>query len=164
MSYTALLKIDGIKGDADIESHKGEIEVLAVSHGVQAPRKLTGPQQSASVADHKDQDLVVTSTMGIGSPKLFEAAVTGKHFPKAVVTFLSVSPSGKVSEFMIITMSDVVVSSIVPVAHDTYANSEPAPMQDMTLNYGKIEWEFKPIEEAKSTGPVKTSWDLKSGK
>lgn len=165
MSYTALLKIDGIKGDANIPSHEGEIEVDAVRHAVRSPAQKTDGAPDPGSGDRKDHELVIASSVGPGTPKLFEAVVTGKHLPKAVVTFLSMSPTGKVSEFMIITMTDVVVSSIHPISPGrTFSAIEPTPKQEVTFNYGKIEWEYKPIEDAKSTGPVKTAWDLKSAK
>ena len=165
MSYTSLLKIDGIKGDSDIPSHAGEIQVLSFRHGVHAPVTGLGHGQLESGPElaRKDHEIVVSSSMGPESPKLFELAVTGRHLPKAVITFLSLSPNGTVSEYMVITMSDVIVSRIAPLEHGrTFRSDDPAPLQEMTLNYGKIEWEFKPIDEAKSTGPVKTSYDLKS--
>src|SRR5262245_49906161 len=138
MSHTALLKIDGIKGEATLPSHQGEIELDAVRHEVRSPKKMDARDPRTEVAEH---EVVVTSSVGPGTPKLFEAVVTGKHFPKATVTFLSVSPSGKVSEYMVITMSDVIVSSIHPISHGkTYSESDPTPKQEVTFNYGKIEW------------------------
>jgi type VI secretion system secreted protein Hcp len=160
------MKIEGMKGDSNVPSHEGEIELLSVSHKVASPAKAkpTGQVRTANDTDHTNHELVVTSPLSTASPKLFEAAVTGRHLPKAVITFISTSPSGKVSEYLVITMSDVLVTNVSPSVFVRGQGGDVPTAQDMTLNYGKIEWEYKPIDEAKSTGPVKTSFDLKSHK
>jgi type VI secretion system secreted protein Hcp len=128
MASDQYLQIDGIKGESTDSQHKDWIEVLSYSQsaGAAAPgaadaKKTSGPS-----------DILITKKMDSSSPMLQKLCSSGKHIPKAT---LHVMRSG--AEPATAEMSDVTVSKISP--NDKAAG---APMESVTLNYGKIQWTY----------------------
>jgi type VI secretion system secreted protein Hcp len=89
------------------------------------------------------------------SPHLYQACANGKHYPTAT---LVVRKAGEPFDYFSIRLQDVRVSS-VKLAHST---ERDVPMEEVTLNYGKITWSYDP-QNAKD-GKVEKGWDLKTNK
>src|SRR5262249_34909915 len=93
------------------------------------------------------------------TPTLFLACVTGQHIKKAVLTCRKAG--GKQEEYLKITLTDVLVSSYT-VGH---GHDHERPIDQVSLNFGKIEKEYREQKPDGSLGPpVKTGFDVKQMK
>jgi len=150
------LKIDGIPGESTDAKHKNEIEILSYSWSEYQPAGGgAGGGIGAGRVDMKDFKF----TMGYSkaSPKLFLACARGEHIKSAVLTVL-LAREVQV-EFLKWTFSDVLVTS-----YQTNCSGD-WPLDQITINFSKIEVEYKELDEMGNVkGTTKAYWDLKSNK
>ncbi len=148
------LKVGGIQGESLDKAHVGEIDVMSFSWGAsQTGSSVTGGGAGAGKVSM--QDFHFTMPTSSASPALLLAVATGKHFPEAVLT---VRKAGKDSQdYLIYTLKDVLVSSY-QVSGST---EDVRPAESLTLNFAKIEIEYRPIDADGRLGtPVKACFDL----
>jgi type VI secretion system secreted protein Hcp len=157
MSQVCFLKIDGIEGDSLDKQHKGEIEVLSWSWG--ESQSTPSPGGGAGAGKVNLQDAQFTMLTSKASPKLFLAGASGQRFKAATLTCRRSDQSTPV--FLKITLSDVLVSSF----STNGASSEQLPIDQLSLNYSKIVYEFIPQKpDGSPDTAVKAGWDVKGNK
>jgi type VI secretion system secreted protein Hcp len=130
-------KIGDIKGESIDSKHKGEVEVLSWSWGVSQSGKIgEGAGGAAGKASFNDFNFV--HRIDKASPVLLKWCATGEHIKEATIT---VRKAGKdQQEFLIIKMSDIIVTSVNPsVSGDAAATAEAVALQ-----FAKVELEYKP--------------------
>ena len=106
------------------------------------------------------QDFHFVMKVNKASPKLLQACACGEHIKKAV---LICRKAGKdQQEYLKITLSDLIVSSYQTGGS---SGSDVLPTDQISLNYSKIEFEYKE-QKADGTlgGAVKGGWNLKENK
>ena len=153
------LKIDGIEGESHDSKHKGEIDVQSFSWGeTQSGSHAAGGGGGAGKVSMQDFHFVMN--VNKSSPKLMLACANGEHIKKAVLTCRKAGKDQQ--EFYKITLSDVLVSSFQTGGN---GHSDIVPTDQISLNYAKIEWEYKE-QKADGTlgGAVKAGFDLKQMK
>jgi len=153
------LKIDGIEGESQDSKHKNEFQLLSFEFGANQAhaRDFVGGGHGAGKASFSDFTFV--KQVDKGSPKLMGACATGHHIPKAV---LVVRKAGKDQhEYLKVTFSDILVSHITAFGD----GKSPLPLDEIKLNFAKVEFEYK---EQKSDGSLggatKWGYDLKQQK
>jgi type VI secretion system secreted protein Hcp len=154
-----LLKLDGIKGESTDAKHKDEIEVESFSWGLTQPGSFaTGGGGGAGKVAF--QDIHFTSRVSVASPNLMVACASGQHIKVATLT---VRKAGKdQQEYYIVKLSDNLVSSYQSGGSE---GSNALPVDQFSLNFSKIEFEYKSQKPDGSLGaPVKGGWDLKANK
>ena len=129
-------------------------------HGVRRRRELTpaGGGGGAGKVDMQDFHFVMGANKA--SPKLMLACASGEHIKKATLTCRK---AGKDQQpYMTVVMSDLLVSSFQTGGS---AHGSEVPNDQISLNYAKIEWEYKE-QKADGTlgGAIKAGWDLKANK
>lgn len=153
------LKIDGVPGESTDEKHKGEIDVQSWSWGETnaGDAAQRGGMGAGKVAM---QDFHFVMNVNKASPKLMEKCATGEHIGKAVLVCRKAG--GGQQEFLTVTLSDFMVSSYQSGGS---GHSEIVPTDQISLNFSKIEFEYKE-QTAKGTlgGSVKAGYDLKLNK
>jgi type VI secretion system secreted protein Hcp len=151
-----LLKIDGIKGESTDAKHKDEIEIESFSWGAtQSGTFAAGGGGGAGKVSF--QDIHFTTRVNVASPNLMLACATGQHIKSAVLT---VRKAGKdQQEYYIVKIGDSLVSSYQSGGSE---GSSTLPVDQFSLNYAKIEFEYK-MQKADGTlgAGVKGGWDLK---
>ena len=150
------LKIDGIEGESHDEKHPGEIQLDSWSWGAsQGGTMSAGGGGGAGKVNM--QDFHFTMTVNKAAPKLVLACASGQHIPKAV---LICRKAGKEQqEFLKYTFSDLLVSSYQTGGS---GGSSALPVEQISLNYTKIEIEYKEQKADGSLGGAVTAgWDLK---
>jgi len=148
------LKIDGVEGESPDGKHKGEIELLSFSYGATQPGSA-GHGGGSGIGKVQVQDFHFSKYLDKASPKLFEFCATGKHTPKVVLTCRKAG--GEQQEYLKLTLSEVIVSSI----QNSGSGGDSLPTESVTLNFSKIEIEYKGQDEKGNlTGVVKAGWDL----
>lgn len=144
-AFDFFLKIDGIEGSSKDDKHKGEIEILDFTFTLSFQKTL------------QFDDLSFVTAIEKSTPKIFLACVKGDHIKQALITCRKAG--GNQEEFLKITLSDFIVSFLKIADLGT---ADPVPMAFFTLNYSKIEMEYKE-QKADGTlgGPIKAGWNLK---
>jgi type VI secretion system secreted protein Hcp len=160
MAIDYFLKIDGISGESVDAKHKGEIDVEAWSWGETHPASPgAGAGGGGGAGKVQMQDLNFTAKFSTASPDLILACASGKHFKSAVLT---ARKAGKEQlEFLTFSLSDVLVS-----AYQTGGvEGEVVPGDSVSLNFAKIQVEYKPQKPDGSLGAsIKAGWDVKQNK
>ena len=91
------------------------------------------------------------------TPKLLLACANGEHIPKG--TLFARKAGKEQQEYLKITLSDLLVSG-----YHTSGNGQ-LPVEEISINFGKIEVEYKEQKQDGSlAGVVKSGYDLKQNK
>ena len=150
------LQIDGIEGESTDQSHLNEIDVLSWSWGeTNAGTQAYGGGGGAGKVSMQDFNFVMTYNKA--SPKLMLACATGQHIPGAVLTCRKAG--GEQQEYLIVTFTDLLISS-----YQTGGSSgDVVPVDQISFNYTKVEFEYKPQNRDGSLGsPITAGYDLKA--
>jgi type VI secretion system secreted protein Hcp len=136
MAVDIFAKIGDIKGESLDSKHKDEVEVLSWSWGVSQSGSITGGGGGAGKASFNDFNF--THHVDKSSPGLLRACATGSHIKDATIT---VRKAGKgQQEFLIIKMSDVIITSVNPSGSGDAA----ATAESVALQFAKVNLEYKP--------------------
>jgi len=155
------LKLDGIEGESTDDKHKNEIELESWSWGVTNSGVGHHSGSTGSGAGKATfQDIHFVSKLSKASPKLFLASATGQHIPTAVVTCRKAG--GDQQEFLTVKLSDLLVSSYQVGGS---GHGDIVPVEQCSLNYSKVEWEYKQQDAKGSVGsPVKVGYNVAANK
>jgi type VI secretion system secreted protein Hcp len=161
MAVDYFLKIDGIKGESRDAKHAGDIEIESFSFGVSnggsvEPGGRTGGGR-AGRASFDDFTFVMRASTA--SPQIFQACASGQHLGSAILT--ARRSGGDQQDFLKYTLTDVLVSRYQQAA----ASESSLPLDQMSLNFAKVQVEYRPQSEKGSLeAPVTAGWDLKLNK
>lgn len=158
MAVDYFLKIDGIDGESADSKHKNSIDVESWSWGeTNAGSHASGGGGGAGKVTMQDFHFVMK--VNKASPKLFLACATGDHIKKAEL--LCRKAGKEQQEYLKITMSDLLVSS-----YQTGGSSgDVIPVDQISMNFAKIEWEYKEQKPDGSLGAAaKAGYDVKANK
>jgi len=152
------LKLDGIEGESQDDRHKGEIHI--VSYNLAAANSgSAGSNLGSGVAKAKVQDITFTKVVDKSSPNLFISCCSSKPISTAVFTVRRAGE--KPQEYLLITLTDVFVSSFDHMASDTGG----LPSESVSLNFSKIKFEYKPQLADGTLGPtIAKTYDIKANK
>ena len=151
------LKIDGIEGESTDSKHKGEIEILSFSWG--ETQTVGGPGGGSRARKVQMQDFNFVMTANKASPKLLLACASGQHLKDA--RFVARKAGKSQNEFLVYKFTDILVSSYQTGG----SGGETLPMDQVSLNFGRIEVEFRPQKPDGSLGSsVNAGWDVKKNK
>lgn len=124
-----------VKGESKQDGYENQIEILSFSWGVsQAGGFSYGG--GGGVAKANLQDLSVSYRQCAASVKIMQFCAGGKHLDSAMLTCLKAS-GDKQDKYMTYTLTDVVVSS-----YQSGGSGDDMPIESMSLNFAKIEFEF----------------------
>jgi len=150
------LKLKGIEGESSDKSHKNEIELQSWSWGAtNAGSHASGSGGGAGKVQIQDFHFVML--INKASPKLFLACASGEHIPEALLTCRKAGKEQQ--EFFKVKFSDLLVSSFQTGGS---GHGDVVPTDQISLNFAKIEFEYKPQNADGSLGgSVNTGWDQK---
>ena len=152
------LKIEGIEGESQDRSHRGEIDILDYSWGEENSPPMHGGGGGAGRVNA--QSFNFTMKVNKASPKIFLAVADGRHFRSAVLTVRRTDEQR--AEFLTWTLSDVVITSY-QTAVGTEAN--PFPVDRFSLVFSKVEIAYKPQKADGTLGPpVRAGWDFQTNR
>jgi type VI secretion system secreted protein Hcp len=166
MAQLSFLKIDGVPGESFINARTDWIEILSYAHGISQAglfgSLIGGSGFSGGQAVHEDIRLV--KALDKASPLLFAACCEGQIFKQAVLEVVEPSSAtGAIAVALKVTLSGVVITAFRPTAD---ANNIQPPLEEISLNYRQIVWEYTPYSQTGAPQPViRAGWDLdKNGK
>lgn len=154
MASDMFLKLEGIPGESTDSKHKEEIEVLSWSWGeTNAATGASGGGRGAGKVSMSD--IVISKEVDKSTPKLALACATGEHVPEAVLTVRRAG--GEQQEYLQIKLTDCLVTSY----QMSGSNGGGVPSESFSLNYTKIEWQYKPQKpDGTLDSPQVTGYDL----
>jgi len=158
-SVDYFLKIDGIDGESKADKHEKDIDVQSFSWGASQTGSFAygGGGGAGKV---QMQDFHFTMYHNAASPHLFLACATGEHIDKAVLTCRKAGKEQQ--EFLKVTLHEVLVSSFQTGGS---GGADILPQDQISLNFAKIEVEYKEQAEKGSLGgSIKKMFDLKTVK
>ena len=158
MAADIFAKIGDIKGESLDVKHKDELEVLSWSWGVSQSASIGGGGgQGQGKASFKE--LNFTHAIDKSSPVLMKACATGSHIKDATIT---VRKAGKgQQEYLIIKMSDVIVTGVSPSGSGEAAGVT----ESVALNFAKVAVEYKPIKaDGSLDAGIHFKYDIKTQK
>ncbi|MCI0564928.1 MAG: type VI secretion system tube protein Hcp [Nitrososphaera sp.] len=142
------LKVEGIKGESNDDGHEGEIEVISFRWG------LSSEVSIGDVGKADFQDLSVAKVQDKSSTKLFLASASAKIIDKITLTGIRTDLGGE--HFLKIELRKVIISSFEEAGVDG-----ELPMENITLNYQTIVFEYRPANPDGTLGPTfKDGWDV----
>lgn len=153
------LKVDGVDGESTDDKHKGEIEIESWSFGSTNAGSFSsgGGGGSGKVVM---ADFHFVKKVDKSSAKLFVSCATGEHLKTATLVCRKAGKDQQ--EFLTIILSPVLVSSFQTGGS---AGSDVIPMDQISLNYGKIEFKYKEQKPDGSLGgEVIGGWDVTANK
>jgi type VI secretion system secreted protein Hcp len=153
------LKIEGVEGESQDHKHKNEIGLESFSWGeTQSGTASHGGGMGAGKVSMQDFHFVMKANKA--SPKLFLACARGDHLKQAILTCRKAGKDQQ--EYLKVTFSDVLVSSYQTGGS---GSSDVLPMEQISLNFSKVEMEYKEQKpDGTLGGVVKAHYDLKSMK
>lgn len=163
MPFDAFLKISGVPGESTDDKHKEWIEVLSYHWGIDQPTTQSASSHGSLSAERANfNPFMVVKALDKASPKLALACASGEHFPDATLELCRAG--GDKQPYMEYKLTDVIVSSYRPGGSS--GGGEAIPLEEISLNYGKIEWKYTQTKVAggKGSGNVAAGWDLKTNK
>jgi type VI secretion system secreted protein Hcp len=144
MAVDMFAKIGDIKGESRDDKHKGEIDVLAWSWGMnQTGSGHTGG--GAGTGKVQVNDLSLTKYIDMATPDLMLACCNGKHYPEAKLTVRKAGENPL--EYVVITMQDVIITGVQTGG----SGGEDKLTENVTLNFAKVKVDYK---EQTATGTV----------
>jgi type VI secretion system secreted protein Hcp len=150
------LKIEGIEGESQDKTHKNSIDLESWSWG-EAQSGTSHGGGGGGAGKVQMQDFHFVMKINKASPKLMLACASGEHIKKAVLTCRKAGTTQQ--EFLKVTMSDLLISSYQTGGS---GHSDIVPTDQISLNYSKIEFEYKEQKpDGTLGGAVKSGWDLK---
>lgn len=146
------LKITGIDGETTDDKRKGEMDVESWSWGA-TNAGTSGFGGGAGAGKSVPGDFHFVKKYDKASPNLFLNCAMGKHHPEAILT--ARKAGGGQQEYLKVYMSDVFISSYQTGGS---GSSDVVPMDQVSLNFTKIKFEYKIQNKDGSVaaGPVQT--------
>jgi type VI secretion system secreted protein Hcp len=152
-SADIFLKLDGISGESTDEDHKGEIDVEAFTFNA----KRAGGKVRFS-------PLRVIKVYDASSPKLMQAAASGRHIRSGTLTFRrSGDPNGV--EFLTYKLSDLTVTSYQEGGANADDRTLGSLEDEVGLTPAKVQVTEKTVDTSGKSGPVvSASFDIRHGR
>jgi type VI secretion system secreted protein Hcp len=153
------LKIEGVDGESTDDKHKGEIELESWSFGGTNAGSFSsgGGGGTGKVAL---QDFNFVKKTDKSSAKLFTACCTGEHLKKATLVCRKAGKDQQ--EFLTVVLTSAIVSSYQTGGS---AGSDIIPMDQISLNFAKIEYKYKEQKPDGSLGgEIIGGWDVTTNK
>jgi len=160
MAVDMFLKMLPLKGEAQDQDHKWEIEVLAWSWGKsQTGATHSGPSGGASDTGRKVsiQDLIFTHNVDLASSDLDKACCLGQHFRDALLTVRKAGGASAHLEYVKIKLYNVIITSVA-VSGSTGAEHLT---ESVTLNFQKYHYQYtQQMPDGTAGAKPNFGWDI----
>jgi len=157
MALEFYAKFDGIPGECTDSKHKEWIEVLSYSHGVEQEGASRSGGGESTVGRAHFSDFSIVKRLDKSSPKLALVCASGQHVTTVKMELCQATKDKH--PYMKYNLFDVVIAGVRPSGQNS---SDTLPLEEVSMRYSKIEWEFTPMDgSGKAQAATKASWNLK---
>ena len=143
-AYDMFLKIEGVPGESQDVRHQDWIEILSYKHGMQ--------ESSAGIGPVEHQDFSITKCLDKATPKLALHCCNQSQISQASLELCR--PDTNDPAVYTIKLYDLIITSVIPSC--SVSVSEILPVEEVSFNYGKIEWEYL----ANDGNTIFAGWDV----
>lgn len=160
-AFDMYLKIEGVDGESIDDKHKNWIDVLSSNWGVSGP---SSPVGGGTGTEAEAKEFVIRKWADKASPLIYLACCKGENYP--YVTLNLVEPTGERGQYMQFKMENVFITTVTgPVGGSTSPTTigdSARPYEDISFNYGKIEWTYTVLDSngAPTTETTNTAFDF----
>ncbi len=158
------LKIDGVKGEVQIEGVIDYIKIVSFTwSGQHAGTFQTAEGPGGASGRFSSNDFSFIMKTNAASPQLMAACGSGKHYASAILVCRKIVNS-KAVEYLRFTLSPVMVSKF-QTGYDPNNNmGDTVVVDSVSLNFGKVLSQYKPITNQGTAGPtIEGTIDLQKG-
>ena len=150
MAVDIHIKIDTIGGQSEIKGFEGQIQVDSFSWNMSQTTSFHSSSGGGAGRVNMGA-LTFVHSVDKGTPKLMMACCTGAHLKDAVMVCRKAGGDSAV-DFLKITLTDVIVSSVSPSG----SNVGDTPTEAVSLAFAeyKIEYQEQDNKGSKKGGPV----------
>lgn len=160
MAVDMFLKMLPLKGEAQDDKHKWEIEVLAWAWGMAqtgTTHSSGGPGPDPGHGKASIQDLTFTHNVDLASSDLGKACIKGQHFAEALLTVRKAGGHSTHLEYLKIKLSNIIVTSV------TMSGSTGSEhlTETVTLNFQKYHYQYtQQMHDGSAGAKPNFSWDI----
>jgi len=149
MSTNIYLKLDGIKGECKAEGHADEIEILSWSHGFSQPTSSVRASSGSTVEKANHSDLSITKYLDSSTDDLLKSCWTGKQIKTGKIVCLRSDGAvdNKHVEYLTVDLEEIIISNL-----SISGGSGDLPIENVSMNYGKIKYTYMPQKKEDGTG------------
>jgi len=167
--FEIFLKLDGIDGESTVRGHENETVVLSYEQAIDHPAPPLGASTGAAAARPTFSGVRFRKSLDKGSIPIMFACAGATQIRTARFTFRR---TGTTLDFYKVTLDTVLVTHIAqragvgpqyPLSFDalTAGADSVGFLDEVTLSYAKIQWEYQPVSASGAPGAVvKGGWDL----
>ncbi|MCU7906097.1 MAG: type VI secretion system tube protein Hcp [Candidatus Thiodiazotropha sp. (ex Epidulcina cf. delphinae)] len=160
MAVDMFMKIEGIDGESTDDAHSKWIEIISFNHGVTQPTSGASGTGGRTGGRADFANFNAMKTIDNATPDLNIKCAKGEHIPKVEVELCLAT--GDKHTFMKYTMEDCIVTSVIPGGT---SGDESKPLEDISFAYGKVKWEYTPIDHTGKPGSTTDrTWNLETNK
>lgn len=161
MSFDAFMKVDGVEGESLDDGHKGWIELLSYHYdAMQSISQTASSSGGATAGGVSLGDFQISKYIDRATPKIFELCCTGSHIK--TVTIRVHRAGTEKFKYLDIVLEEVLIALVSGQG----AENSGFPVEVVTLNYGRIKFEYSQQRRADggSAGIVSGGWDRTANK
>jgi type VI secretion system secreted protein Hcp len=150
------MELEGIKGESKDSKMAGKMQLESWSWGETNSGTHGSAGGGAGAGKVSIQDFHFAKKVDVASPNLMLACAEGRHIKTGVLTSRKAGKDQQ--EFLVFKFTDVLISSY---SVGGSGSSDVVPVDQVAINFGKIEWAYKP-QKADGTldAAVKGGWDI----
>ena len=154
----AFVKFDGIDGESDESSHDKWSDLLSFNQGQSVPEPSGQSRQRASVTFG---DIVVVKALDKSSPKIAEAVLTGKVFPKVEIDLTaSYGEAGR----LVYYAYELTNARVTSYNIGSSGQGDDVPTDNFSLNFEEIKVTYTERDaDGKKKGDVEYTWKVEEG-
>jgi type VI secretion system secreted protein Hcp len=171
-TFDIFLKLDGIDGESTTSGHDKEIEVLSYDQSIDSTAPSYGGGGGGGAGKSTFSGVRIRKLLDTASIPLSLACASGRHIQSARLSFRRASKTPL--DFYVVTLEDVVIAHVgqcastdvqAPLKFETLAKSPSgaALLEEVTLHFAKIRWEYRRIgPKGQTLPPITGGWDAKA--
>jgi type VI secretion system secreted protein Hcp len=130
-----------IRGGSEVSGREGSIEVLSVTHGLDAP---VDHHTGRLMGMHSHRPMMIEKEIDRSSPLLYQSIVRGQTLRSAVLRWYRTSEAGIEENYFTMSMKDVKVASISPKLMNIkeHQHAHRNHFEIVEFRYGEITWNY----------------------
>lgn len=151
-------QIDQINGDATHETHKQWMDIQSMHWNVSRNvNTLAGAAANREASEPAVSEVTLTKVSDSSSTKLFQEACTGRQGREATIHMVTTGSPGEV--YIEYKLHNALVASY------TVSSTGDRPVEQVTLNFTKMEVKYTPYDENNTPkSPMIASYDLSTAR
>ena len=162
MANAIFVKFDDLEGECRESGNEGWIQIDGFSHNLTAniDRMAATGTGSHAVGATMHGDFMISKVLDKSSLPIMAKCCAGQSFTTIEIDMMTATSGTEASptqRFLGIKLTDVLIAS---VDYSDSAESPSRPMEQLALNYKKIEWTYTPYDDTGSSmGDITKYWD-----